>query len=129
MSQIDQVYKIMASPTQVWQALTSPDEIESWGGGPAEMDDQVGTEFKLWGGDIFGKNIEVEPEKLLVQEWYGGKNWKKPSIVEFKLSFDGEMTKVELSHNDLPEAEIANIAAGWEDFYMGPLKEHLEAIK
>ena len=127
MSQIHQIYKIKSSPEKVWKALTDSKEINDWGGGPAVMDDKVGTEFKFWGGDIFGKNKKVEPQKLLVQEWYGNKDWKSPSIVEFKISFDKNITTVELNHNGLPETEIAEFASGWKDFYMGPLKEYLEA--
>ena len=127
MPQIHQTYKINASASEVWKALTDPKEVEGWGGGPAEMSAEEGVEFKLWGGDIFGKNIYVEQEKLLVQEWYGSADWKEPSTVEFRIISDGETTTVELDHDGLPADEVSNFAAGWKDYYLGPLKEYVES--
>lgn len=55
MKTIKQTYLINASRQDVWQALIDPVIIDKWGGGPARMNDRVGTEFSLWGGDIYGK--------------------------------------------------------------------------
>ena len=65
---INQEYVIDSPAAEVWNALTNTDYIEKWGGGPIKMDDKVGSEFSLWGGDIHGKNIEVVENKKLVQE-------------------------------------------------------------
>ena len=54
---IRQIYLINSSLEEVWKALTDPKYIDAWGGGPAKMDEKVGTKFELWGGDIHGKNI------------------------------------------------------------------------
>ena len=56
---IKKVYKISTAKDKVWQALINPTIIDEWGGGPSKMDSKVGTEFELWNGDIYGKNIEV----------------------------------------------------------------------
>ena len=85
MAKLEQTYEIAAPIAKVWQALVDPTVIAQWGGGPAEMNDKAGTKFTLWGGDIFGKNTEVIPEKLLVQEW-GDDELKEPSIVSFELT-------------------------------------------
>jgi activator of HSP90 ATPase len=70
---IKQTYKIKAPVKKVWEALVQPKDIAAWSGSPAKMNAKVGTKFSLWDGEIFGKNILVEPQKKLVQEWYGGK--------------------------------------------------------
>ena len=54
MKTITQEYVINAPIEKVWLALIDPLVIEQWGGGPAVMNDRVGTEFKLWDGDIWG---------------------------------------------------------------------------
>lgn len=126
MKTIKQSYKINAPGDEVWQALVDPKIIEKWGAGPAQMDDKVGTRFKLWGGDIHGRNTEVVKNKKLVQDWYGG-NWQKPSKLTFELTnLDGK-TQVELVHEDVPDKEAENIEDGWERYYMGPLKDYLES--
>jgi activator of HSP90 ATPase len=122
---INQKYTISASQDKVWDALTNPNQIKKWSGADAEMDENIGTNFKLWGGDIFGKNIEVEKNKKLVQEWYAG-NWSKPSIVTFILKELSGKTEVELLHKDIPDKEARDIEQGWKNYYMNPLRELIE---
>lgn len=118
-------YLIHASIHDVWQALTDPKQISAWGGGPAKMEASAGTKFSLWGGDIHGTNVKVISEKKLVQEWYSG-NWPKPSLLTFSLSQSGNTTTVLLTQIDIPDAEYQEIAKGWDDYYMGPLKKLVE---
>ena len=125
MKTIKQIYLINSSLEEVWKALTDPKYINDWGGGPAKMDDKVGTKFEFWGGDIYGKNIDVIPLKKLVQEWFGG-NWKKPSIVTFALREEKDGVKIDLLHTDIPDNEAKDIEQGWKEYYLGPLKEYLE---
>lgn len=125
MKVINQKYIINASSDKVWEALINPNLIKKWSGADAVMDDKIGTIFKLWDGDIFGKNIKVEKEKKLVQEWYGGK-WDKPSILTFTLKDLGNKTKVDLLHEDVPDNEAKDIESGWKDYYMNPLKDLVE---
>ena len=125
MKEIKKIYRIKTSRNKVWEALTDPNEIEKWGAGKAVMDDQVGTDFTLWNGDIWGKNIEAEKDKKLAQEWYGGK-WAKPSIVTFELADENSETVLTLTHVNVPDDEIEDIDQGWDDYYLGPMKEYLE---
>ena len=125
MKAIRQTYHIKASIEEVWKALTDTKYIDGWGGGPAKMSDKVGFQFSLWGGDIYGKNIEVIANKKLVQEWFGGK-WDGPSIATFVLSSKNDQTTIEFTHIDVPESEYKDIEQGWKDYYLGPLKEYLE---
>lgn len=125
MKNIQQTYEINAPLADVWKALVDKKIIKKWSGDKAVMDDQVGTAFELWGGSIYGKNIEVVLEKKLKQEWFGG-DWDKPSIVTFTLKKKGKGTVVELKHTHLPPAEVNNFDDGWKKYYMGPLKELLE---
>lgn len=125
MKTIKQTYKIKAPIAKVWQALVDPSEIDFWGAGPAEMDDKVGTEFSLWGGDIHGKNIEVADSKKLIQEWFGGE-WDEPSIATFTLKVADGKTEVELIQTNVPDDEAKEISDGWKQYYLGAIKEYLE---
>ena len=89
------------------------------------MDDNVGTNFSLWGGEIYGKNIEVVKHKKLVQEWYSGK-WTAPSIVTFALMAKRDTTEVVLLHTNIPDSEYKDIEEGWKFYYLIPLKEYIE---
>jgi len=89
------------------------------------MDANPGTEFSLWDGDISGKNMEVETNKKIVQEWYFGDQEEK-SIVTIKLFENKKVTQVEINHINIPDEDFDNITEGWNDFYMGALKVFFE---
>lgn len=125
MAAFTQTYTINASLNHVWQCLVDPDLIDQWGAGPAAMEAKVGAEFELWGGDIWGKNLEVVRNKRLKQEWYAGE-WDQPSIVTYELSSKGNQTIVQLNHDQIPDEEQKSLADGWEQHYFGPLKSFVE---
>jgi activator of HSP90 ATPase len=122
---IKQKYLIKAPVEDVWEALTNPDIIDKWGGGPSKFDKRIGGNFSFWGGDIWGKNMEIIDKKKLVQEWFGG-DWPKPSIATFKIMGDGKITMVELLHKNVPRSEEADFADGWKRYFLGEIKKLLE---
>lgn len=126
MKTIKHTYAIHSPIERVWRALVDPKMIEEWGGGPAIMDDQEGTKFSLWGGDIYGTNIEVEELDKLVQDWYAGK-WPAPSRVTFILTPEEEGTRVDLLHENVPDEEAKEIQDGWDSYYLGAIKSYLES--
>lgn len=125
MKSFNKTYSILAPIHDVWQALTDQKIIDKWGGGPAKMEAKADSKFSLWGGDIHGTNTKVVAENKLVQDWYSG-DWKEPSVVTFELSGN---TTVKLTHTNIPDSEFTSIKSGWDDYYMLPLKELLEAPK
>lgn len=125
MHQIEKKYSIATPLDQVWEALTNPGTITIWSGDTAQMSDKIDSDFSLWDGDIYGTNTEVEKNKLLAQDWYGG-DWDKPSKVVFKLiEHDGE-TELILTQNAVPRDEVDSFDAGWDDYYLGAIKDYLE---
>jgi activator of HSP90 ATPase len=125
MKAFKQKYTINATKRKVWNALVNPKIIDRWGGGPSKMTDQVGFRFSLWKGTIFGKNIKVEKNTLLVQEWYGGR-WDEPSIVTFALTEEVGITTLKLLHEKVPNEEEKKLKKGWKDDFLNPLKNLVE---
>ncbi len=56
-----------AAPEEVFEALVNPDIIQIWSADEAKMGATVGAKFSLWGGQMFGTNLEVIKNKKLVQ--------------------------------------------------------------
>jgi len=124
--EIHKTYVIDATREEVWAALTDPKVIERWGGGPVAMGAQPGFAFRFWDGDIHGTVRTVDPDRSMLQEWYGGE-WDEPSFVCFTLTDEPSGgTRVKLDHTNVPADEAADFDAGWDAYYMGPLKELLE---
>lgn len=115
-------YILPAPPEEVYQALTFAPTIQLWTGESVEMCTEPGSEFSLWDGSIVGKNLEFEPGKKLVQEWYFGEQ-ENPSIVTIKLHEHKQGTSVELRHTNIPDDSYENMVEGWNEAYFGALQE------
>lgn len=117
--------EIIADPEEVFAALTNPFQIELWSGYPADMKPEAGYVFSLWEGDITGVNLEVVPNKRLVQEWFFGAQ-DEQSIVRITLKKAGGRTLLDLNHTNIPEDVYEEITEGWRDYYLGSVKSMLE---
>jgi len=130
MKNIKKHFHIKAAAEDIFTALTTPLTIEIWTGAPAVMEPVVGTEFSLWDGEITGVNLEIEPGKKLVQEWYfedeEGMPEEHKSIVTILLHPEGNSTDVELLHINIPDEAFENILEGWNKYYFNPLKALVE---
>lgn len=116
-------YTINATPDQVYLALTTETTLYLWTGEAAVMKPEPGTEFSLWEGSIVGKNLEFEPSKKIVQQWYFGDEGE-PSIVTIKLHAVGETeTSAELRHTNIPDEEYDDIVDGWNNVYFASLQD------
>jgi activator of HSP90 ATPase len=121
MKDFKKYYTIPASPEDLYLALTNPLTIHLWSGEEAHMSTEPGSEFSLWEGSIVGKNLEFEPNKKIVQQWFFGEQ-DEPSIVTIKLHSKGEnVTSVELRHTNIPDQDYDDIVEGWNDVYFGAL--------
>ncbi|MFA6087498.1 SRPBCC domain-containing protein [Mucilaginibacter sp.] len=122
MKDLKKYYLIPATPDEIYMALTNPITLELWTGETAVMTTEPGSEFSLWEGSIVGKNIEFEPGKKIVQQWYFD-GQAEDSIVTIKLHHDKQGTSVELRHTNIPDADFNDIAEGWNDSYFGNLAD------
>ncbi|WP_121811915.1 SRPBCC domain-containing protein [Mucilaginibacter kameinonensis] len=118
-------YSIPATPEEIYMAITNPITIELWTGEVAEMSTEPGTEFSMWDGSIVGKNLEFEPNKKVVQQWYF-EGQSDNSIVTIKLHADKNGTSAELRHTNIPDDDYNDIVEGWNDSYFGGLIDFFE---
>lgn len=122
MKDFKKYYNITASAEDIYLALTNPATIQLWTGEPAEMSTEPGSEFSLWEGSIAGKNLEFEPNKKIVQQWYFGEQ-EEASIVTIKLHPAEGGTSIELRHTNIPDEAYADIVDGWNTSYFGALMD------
>ena len=128
MPTIEQSYEMDATPEEVFDALVNADTIQNWSEDEVKMSPEVGANFSLWGGQMFGTNLEVVKNKKLVQEWCYDQ-WEKPSKVTFTIKTKGKKTIVELLHEEVPEKSVNSIADGWDAYYLGAIKKMFEEKK
>ncbi|HEY6162472.1 MAG TPA: SRPBCC domain-containing protein [Bacteroidia bacterium] len=120
---IKQSYEMKATPSQVFKALTDARIIAKWSGAPAKMSARKGAKFELWGGDMFGKNLEVVKDKKLVQEWC---THTFSSKATFTIKAKGKNSIVDLLHENVPAQSYKNYSDGWKHYYLGPMQQMFE---
>lgn len=125
MRTIHQTYHIDAPVSKVWEALVDPKVIEIWSGDKVEMKAELGFNWKLWSGQMHGENVQVVPEKKLVQTWLTD-DLPPTSMVTFTLSESEDGTDLELLHENVSDEEFENYSLGWDEHYCGAIKELLE---
>jgi uncharacterized protein YndB with AHSA1/START domain len=113
--------EIDASPTIVFDYLTTEAGMTAWMGQHADLDPRPGGGFAvdIAGYPIRGRYLHVEPPTRVVVSWGVAGSADLPagaSTVEFRLTAIDHGTRVDLIHSGLPETELAGHADGWEHF-------------
>jgi len=114
-----------APPEEVYLGLTKAQSIQLWTGAEVEFTEEANTEFSFWDGDIVGKNIEFEPNKKIVQQWYFGED-NEPSIVTIKLHEDKKGTSLEFKQTNIPDEDYKDFTEGIQEYFLGGLVDFFD---
>lgn len=115
-----------ASPDRVYHALMDTDQFTAFSGRPATIDGAVGGAFSLFSGHIVGRNLELVPQRRIVQAWRVV-DWPEGvySIARFDFRAHGSGTRVVLDHTGFPAGLRDHLAAGWYANYWTLLARYL----
>lgn len=125
MKNIRKTVHIKANREEIFTAITNPLTIELWSGFPAVMKPVPNTPFSMFDGDITGTLLAIEPPARLEQQWDFG-DQPAPSIALIELTEEGNKTRIELNHSNVPDEAYDNISTGWKEYFFGALKSYLE---
>lgn len=114
-----------ALPKKIYEAFLSTKKHAAMTGAGAEIDPEVGGEFTAWDGYIEGKNLELVPNKKIVQAWRTSEfpARSKDSRVEILFEKEKTGTRLTLLHTNIPQGQGENYRVGWEDYYFKPMKK------
>ena len=120
-----------ANPQRVYEALLDSKQFSAFTGAPAQIDGNEGGAFSCFGGVITGRNVELIPNKRIVQAWRV-KIWPEGvySIVLFELQATGSGTRLMMTHDGFPAGMRAHLngemgQGGWHRQYWEPLQKYL----
>ena len=124
---IRQSVTFKATPHQVYEALMDAKKHAEFTGATAKISRQVGGKFTIYGGDIQGENLELEPDKKIVQSWRYS-DWPEGAFsrATFALEDLGGKTRLSFTQSGVPDEHYEEIKQGWTDYYWGPMKVMLE---
>ena len=114
------------SPARVYEALIDSRKHSEFTGAPATISREAGGEIATHGGAIQGRNIELVPNRRIVQAWRA-KDWGEGvySVVRYELTPEGSHTRLVLDHSAFPDAEKSHLESGWHAMYWEPLAKYL----
>jgi len=125
---IHQEVDFKVTPARMYEALLDAKQFSAFTKDTAEIRPQPGEIFKLFGGRIEGRNIELVPNRRIVQAWRPA-SWPAGvySIVRFELVARGAGTRIVLDHAGFTEDKWEHLNEGWPRNYWEPLRKFLNA--
>lgn len=122
---LHQEVELHAVPPSVYAALLDAKQFAAFSGMPAEIDPREGGAFRLFGGQIVGRNIELVPAARIVQAWRPA-HWKPGifSLANFQFHPSNAGTTVVLDHTSFPAGDYDSLFSGWFEHYWEPLKKY-----
>lgn len=128
---ITQKIIIPALPEEVYDAFMDAKKHSAFTGAKATIDPRVGGEFTAWDGYIWGRNLELEKPKRIVQEWITSE-WPEgypPSKLELTFTKAEGGTEIVMHHSNVPAEQAEDYRQGWIDNYWEPLKNYFTKQK
>ncbi len=124
---IRQSVKIKASAHEVYEAIMDSRKHTEFTGDKASISRKVGGKFSTFDGYAEGVNLELVPDRKIVQTWRAS-DWPAGhySKVTFTLKEIESGTQLTFTQSDIPKEFFADVSQGWRDYYWQPLKEMLE---
>jgi activator of HSP90 ATPase len=129
---------LQASPKRIYAALTDAQQFQKiellsgaikdidLAGKPAEISQEPGGPFTIFGAYIVGWQIELVPNRRIVQAWRET-SWDPGiySIARFELVEKGSGTNLVFDHTGFPAGNGEHLAIGWKAHYWEPLEKFL----
>ncbi len=122
---IHEELEFRVTPHRIYEALLDPKQFTALSGMPGEIHREAGGAFSLFGGQITGRNVELVPDRRIVQAWRAA-SWPEGvySIARFELEAKGGGTRLVFDHTGFPAGLRDHLAGGWQEHYFGPLKKY-----
>jgi activator of HSP90 ATPase len=124
---IRQQVTFKAAPHEVYELLMDEKKHGQFTQSKTIINRKVGGRISSSDGYIDGVNLELVPDKKIVQSWRGS-DWPdghySKATWEFTPITGG--TRMIFAQSGVPEDQYESIAQGWRDYYWKPMKEMLK---
>ncbi|MEI6290005.1 MAG: SRPBCC family protein [Chloroflexota bacterium] len=126
-NRIEQTVTFIAAPHEVYETIMDSDRHSTFTNSEVIMSRVVGGEYSAYDGYITGKNVELVPDKKIVQTWKAV-DWEEGqySIITFILTPIPTGTQLQFIHEKLPDGTEEEFTQGWIDNYWEPMKQYFE---
>jgi activator of HSP90 ATPase len=124
---IRQSVTFKASPHTIYEMLMDSRKHAKFTGEKASIIRKIGGKFTAYAGYINGVNLELVPDKKIVQSWRGS-DWPEGhySRATYSLTKVQSGTRLTFRQSGVPAEHCKDISQGWRDYYWNPMREMLE---
>ena len=125
---IHQEVDFKATPARIYEVMLDAKQFATCTKDAAEIEPRAGAPFKLFGGRIEGRNVELVPNQRIVQAWRPS-YWPAGvySIVKFELLARNSEPASSSITRGLLNDKWAGLNEGWGSHYWEPLHKYLNA--
>ncbi|MDR3628162.1 MAG: SRPBCC domain-containing protein [Ignavibacteriaceae bacterium] len=118
-----------APPDVIYKAWLSSKEHTAFTGEKTKSTSRKGGSYTAGDGYMWGKNLELDPGKKIVQSWRSTDFPKdaEDSLLEILLEKSGKGTKLTLTHSGFPMEQFESYKEGWKEFYFVPMKKYFRS--
>lgn len=123
---IKQTVTFKATPHEVYELFMDSKKHSQFTGDKAVISRKVGGKFTAFGGYAEGTNLELIPDKKIVQKWRTS-DWPEGYYSQITLSLMSTErgTRLTFTQSGVPDDQYDDILQGWRDYYWSPMKEML----
>lgn len=124
---IRQSITFKATSHDLYEALMDSRKHAKFTGEKTGISRKVGGKFTAYSGYIEGVNLDLKPDKKIVQTWRGS-DWPAGhySRVTFSFAKVKNGTRLTFRQSGVPEQFYKDINQGWRDYYWKKMKAMLE---
>lgn len=111
------------TPHDVYETLLDARRQATFTGGEALISRRVGGMFTTFDGWASGRQIELVPDRKIVQTWRS-EDWPSgtTSTCTYELRSVPTGTELRFRQTDVPSSLRASIAKGWAEYYWRPMQ-------
>jgi activator of HSP90 ATPase len=121
---IRQTITFPVSPKEIYETIMDPVKHAALTGAAVKIHKEVGSKFSVYDGEIEGVNLELTPDRKIVQSWRYS-DWPSGhySKCTFLLTKVPGGTRLTFSQTGVPDEFYDDIRQGWYEYYWEPMKK------
>ncbi len=125
---IKQVVRFRANPHDVYELLMDQKKHAKFTKSRAKISRGVGEKFSIFDGGLHGTNVQLVPDKKIVQQWRSKMDgWPASyySRATFNFTKTRGGTRLTFTHTGVPAGCYGDISEGWKHYYWRAMKNEL----
>ncbi len=114
------------SAQELYDAWLNSETHSEFTGSSAEIDPSIGGEHFAWDGYIWGKTVELDSGKRILQTWRTTEFADSDPDSSLELLFEDTSKggKIYINHWNIPEGQADAYLKGWNEYYFEPMLEY-----